>query len=88
MLRETLLEFTGVELRSAATEDAVALVEERLGQSLPQALRSLLEVSDGISAEYGVEFVWSASRILAENISLRDNEQFRSLYMPFDPLLL
>ncbi|MET7690204.1 SMI1/KNR4 family protein [Streptomyces sp. NPDC005483] len=87
MRRETLLEFTGVELRSAAAEDAVALVEERLGQSLPQSLRSLLEVSDGISADYGVEIVWSAARILAENISLRHNEQLCSLYMPFDPLL-
>jgi hypothetical protein len=82
-----MLEFTGAELKPAAAEDAVALVEERLRQSLPQSLRSLLGASDGISAEYGVEIVWSADRILVENISMRNNEQFRSLYMPFDPLL-
>jgi hypothetical protein len=87
MWREIALEFPNAELNDPASEDALTLIEERLVQPLPSSLRSLLVETDGINAEYGVEVVWSAERILAENISLRSNDQLRSLYMPFDPLL-
>ncbi|MET9834605.1 SMI1/KNR4 family protein [Streptomyces sp. NPDC006385] len=87
MWRELALEFSNVELHPPASEDALSLIEERLGQIIPLSLRSLLEETDGINAEYGTEVVWPAERILAENISLRSNEQFKDLYMPFDSLL-
>lgn len=87
MWREITLEFSNAELHDPSAEEALVLIEERLGQSVPPPLRSLLAETDGINAEYGVEVVWSAERILAENISLRGNEQLRNLYMPFDPLL-
>ncbi|MDK1347946.1 SMI1/KNR4 family protein [Streptomyces sp. 378] len=69
--------------------DAASLdrIEETLGQSLPTDLRSFLLESDGLSDEYGADLIWSAERILSDNLSFRDNEQFRSLYMPFDPLV-
>jgi hypothetical protein len=85
--REITLGFANVELYEPATEEALVLIEERLGQSVPSPLRSLLAETDGINAEYGVEVVWSAERILSENASLRSNDQLRNLYMPFDPLL-
>jgi len=85
--REIASEFASAELNSAATEQALARVEEQLGHSVPRSLKSLLAETDGIKAECGVEIVWSAERILAENTSLRNDEQFRNLYMPFDPLL-
>ncbi|KQW17499.1 SMI1/KNR4 family protein [Streptomyces sp. Root369] len=87
MWREISFEFTSSGLHVAATEEALVLVEERLGQPIPQSLRSLLAESDGISAAYGMEIVWSAERILVENMSIREDVQFRDLYMPFDPLL-
>ncbi|MEU0947440.1 SMI1/KNR4 family protein [Streptomyces canus] len=87
MWREVALGFVNVELHDPAAEEALLLIEERLGQAIPPPLRSLLAETDGINAEYGVEVVWSAERILSENTSLRNDEQFRKLYMPFDPLL-
>ncbi|MFF7931411.1 MULTISPECIES: SMI1/KNR4 family protein [unclassified Streptomyces] len=87
MWREITLDFSNVELHDPASEGALLLIEERFGQPLPPSLRSLLAETDGINAEYGVEIVWSAERILAENTSLRNDDQLRNLYMPFDPLL-
>ncbi|MFF7519249.1 MULTISPECIES: SMI1/KNR4 family protein [Streptomyces] len=86
MWREVALGFVNVELHDPAAEEALLLIEERLGQAIPPPLRSLLAETDGINAEYGVEIVWAAERILSENTSLRNDEQFRKLYMPFDPL--
>lgn len=87
MWRELALEFSNVELHGPAPEGALSIIEERLGQAIPLSLRSLLEETDGINAEYGTEVVWSADRILTENVSLRNNEHFQTLYMPFDALL-
>ena len=87
MWREITLEFSNVELHDPTAEEDLVLIEERLGQPIPPSLRSLLTETDGINAEYGVEVVWSAERILVENASLRNDEQLRNLYMPFDPLL-
>ncbi|MFG2548671.1 SMI1/KNR4 family protein [Streptomyces sp. NPDC048581] len=87
MWRELALVFSSVELHPPAPEEALSLIEERLGQAIPSPLRSLLAETDGVNAAYGTEVVWSAEKILTENTSLRNNEEFQSLYMPFDPLL-
>ncbi|MER6243354.1 SMI1/KNR4 family protein [Streptomyces griseorubiginosus] len=87
MWREIAFEFPNAELSDPADEEALLVIEDRLAQLLPSALRSLLAETNGINAEYGVEVVWSAEKILAENTSLRSNTQLRGLYMPFDPLL-
>jgi hypothetical protein len=39
------------------------------------------------TADFGTGTIWTAEKILEENRSLRRNEQFRSLYMPFDSLM-
>lgn len=87
MWRELSSEFPDVELHDPATENALAEIPNALSQSVPQPLRELLLETDGISANYGTEYVWSAERILAENSTFRSSEQFRSLYMPFESLL-
>jgi hypothetical protein len=87
MWRELAQEFSNVELNAPAPEEALSLIEEQLGQEIPSSLRSLLAETDGVNAEYGTEVVWSAEKIIAENTSIRSHEQFRTLYMPFEPLL-
>jgi hypothetical protein len=87
MWRDIVEAFPAAELRSPAHTAALDRIEETLGQPLPVDLRSFLLESDGLSDEYGTDLVWSAERILNDNLSFRENEQFRSLYMPFDPLI-
>ena len=87
MWRERASEFPDVELQDPAAPDALAAVEEQLGHPLPEALRQLLLETDGIEADYGTEVSWTAGKILVENRSFRSNEEFRGLYMPFDPLM-
>ncbi|MFI6371735.1 SMI1/KNR4 family protein [Streptomyces sp. NPDC050546] len=87
MWREILEAFPSAELRGSVDSDTLDRIEGTLGQPLPGDLRSFLLESDGLSDEYGTEVVWSAERILRDNLSFRGDEQFRSLYMPFDSLM-
>ncbi|WP_338057949.1 SMI1/KNR4 family protein [Streptomyces dangxiongensis] len=89
MWRELASEFpdADIELQEPATPDALTAIEEQLGQPLPAPLRELLTETDGIEANYGTEVIWTAEKILEENLSFRGNEQFRNLYMPFDALM-
>ncbi|MFF2502635.1 SMI1/KNR4 family protein [Streptomyces sp. NPDC058067] len=87
MWRELASEFPDVELQDPAAPDSLAAIEEQLGQPLPEALRQLLLETDGIEADYGTEVAWTAEKILEENRSFRSDEEFRSLYMPFDALM-
>jgi hypothetical protein len=76
-----------VELASGANAERIFSCEQALGLSLPDDLRSLLLVSDGVLGEYKLDLVWPVSRIEGDNISFRSNPDFRELYMPFDSLL-
>ncbi|MFE7896433.1 SMI1/KNR4 family protein [Streptomyces sp. NPDC057424] len=87
MWREIIQEFPSAELRSPVDSGTLDRIEESLGQSLPADLRSFLLESDGISDEYGTDVIWPAERILNDNLSFRGDEQYRSLYMPFDSLI-
>ncbi|MCK8435887.1 SMI1/KNR4 family protein [Streptomyces sp. D2-8] len=87
MWREVVGAFPSAELRASADTGALFRIEETLGASFPGDLRSFLLESDGLSDEHGTDLVWSAERILSENLSFRANEQFRSLYRPFDSLV-
>ncbi|MFC9848366.1 SMI1/KNR4 family protein [Streptomyces sp. NPDC060223] len=62
-------------------------IEAALGQTLPQDLRAFLLESNGVEDEYGTDVIWSAERILSDNLSFRENDRYRSLYMPFDSLV-
>ena len=68
-------------------DDLSAGCATALGHELPADLAALLRESDGIEGEYGAGLVWSAEQITSENLTLRTDAEFASLYMPFDPLL-
>ncbi|MFE6148515.1 SMI1/KNR4 family protein [Streptomyces sp. NPDC057889] len=59
---ELASEIQDVELQDPVTPDALAAVEEQLGQPLPDALRQLLLETDGIEADYGTEAATAAPR--------------------------
>ncbi|MFB6549127.1 MULTISPECIES: SMI1/KNR4 family protein [unclassified Streptomyces] len=87
MWHEVIHEFPSVELRAAATPRDLERIQTTLELALPAELRSLLLESDGLLDEYGTEVVWSAERILGDNVTFRSDERYRSLYMPFDCLV-
>lgn len=69
------------------TKAAIRKAEKALGHPVPPALRSLLRETDGATDENGCDVVWSLERVVCDNRAFRDNAEFTSLYMPFDPLL-
>jgi hypothetical protein len=87
MWRDLIESFPSAESDGPADPSLLDRIESELGQSLPSDLRSFLLESDGVTDEYGTEVVWSAQRILDDNMHFRGDEQFRSLYMPFDSLM-
>jgi hypothetical protein len=72
---------------TAATSFELAQAAESLGVPFPESLRSVLLESNGIEGEYGLGLLWPVSRIVSDNLSFRNNPDFRELYMPFDCLL-
>lgn len=76
-----------VAFRPPAQGEAIEELEAGLGVSLPDELRALLFETDGLTADYGADIVWSASQILRRNLEMRRTEAFESLYMPFQCLL-
>ena len=70
-----------------ASDSDLRLAEGKLAAALPSALRELLSETDGVVGEYGLNLVWPLQRIVADNLAFRSNDEFRQLYMPFDPLL-
>jgi hypothetical protein len=87
MWRDILDEFESAELRDPVDPGTLDRIEAALAQSLPQDLRSFLLESNGLEDEYGTEVIWPAERILGDNLSFRGDEQYKSLYMPFDSLV-
>jgi hypothetical protein len=87
MWRELVEPFPSAELRGPVDPGTLERIESVLGQSLPGGLRAFLLESDGLTDEYGTDVVWSAERILADNLSFRHDEQYKSLYMEFDSLM-
>ncbi|MEU0679997.1 SMI1/KNR4 family protein [Streptomyces albogriseolus] len=87
MWRDLIESFPSAESDSPADPSLLDRIESELGQSLPSDLRSFLLESDGLTDEYGTDVVWSAQRMLDDNMHFRGDEQLRSLYMPFDSLM-
>lgn len=67
-------------------DDALADAEDALGQPIAPHLASLLRECNGVTGLYGLGLVWNVQRIVADNRDFRQNEQFKRLYMPFEPL--
>jgi hypothetical protein len=75
------------EFAPPAAWSEIALAEEKLGVKVPDDLRALLFETNGVHGQYGLGLVWSFDRIVADNLDFRTKENFKDLYMPFDPLL-
>ncbi len=75
------------EFRSPANEIRMQEADIQLGLSLHRDLKDLLGETNGVIGEYGLDLVWGIDRIVSDNLTFRDNEDFRTLYMPFDHLL-
>ncbi|MGW1030042.1 SMI1/KNR4 family protein [Streptomyces sp. NPDC002577] len=65
----------------------LADAEQRLGCSLPSELMSLLQDTDGIVGDYGVDTVWPLERIVEDTLHFWSDRTFATLYMTFQPLL-
>jgi len=62
-------------------------VEAAFSVSLPEDLQALMAETNGITAHYGTAVLWPTAEIIQRNREMRETEDFRSLYMPFEPLL-
>jgi hypothetical protein len=85
--RELVEAFPSADLRDPVDPGTLDRIESVLGQRLPDDLRSFLLGSDGLADEYGTDVIWSAERILGDNLSFRSDEQYESLYREFDSLM-
>src|SRR5436305_1477768 len=70
---------------SPATQDQVAEVEQALGLAIPNELKQLLLESNGVQDQTMSDMIWSADKIIRENLMYRNEPGFKELYMPFDP---
>jgi hypothetical protein len=70
-----------------ARPDVLHELECALSLAVPSDLAALLRESDGVSDRYGAGLVWSAARIISDNLSFRSSADFAAVYMPFDALL-
>ncbi|MER5668997.1 SMI1/KNR4 family protein [Streptomyces mirabilis] len=71
----------------AASEVSLRRCATVLRHPLPEDLAALLRESNGIEGEYGAGLIWPAERIASENLTMREDAELATLYMPFDPLL-
>jgi hypothetical protein len=85
--RELVQQFLGAQPAEGAPTQDLQAAEAELGIGLPGELRELLSETDGVVGEYGLNLVWPLRRLVSDNLAFRSNEDFRELYMPFDPLL-
>ncbi|MGW2462371.1 SMI1/KNR4 family protein [Streptomyces sp. NPDC001761] len=76
-----------VDLADPVDESELASAELALGLEFPAELKSFLREANGVSDEFGCEFVWPAAGIVSRNREMRDTAGFGNLYMPFNPLL-
>ncbi|MET9991107.1 SMI1/KNR4 family protein [Streptomyces mutabilis] len=85
--RDIVQEFPSALPREPVEPHVLERLEQLLGLAVPGELNALLLQSDGLLDTYGTEVVWSAERILSDNLAFRGDDRFRSLYLPFDSLL-
>ena len=74
-------------LADPVDEVTLAEVEKRLQLPLPFELASLLREVDGVANEYGDAVVWSARRLVEDNLGMRREPDYQELYAPFDEMI-
>lgn len=77
---------SNLSLKNPATKEELTDIQKCLHVELPNDLYQLLRETNGVEGEYG-DFIWSASKIKTENMNMRNIDDFKDLYMPFDCLL-
>lgn len=86
--RELILEmYPEADLSDPADEVTLAEVEKHLMLPLPFELASLLRETDGVTNEYGDAVVWSARRLVEDNLAIRGEPDYLELYAPFDEMI-
>ncbi|MDA0563259.1 SMI1/KNR4 family protein [Streptomonospora sp. S1-112] len=70
-----------------AEEAAIAEIEKALALPLPFELASLLRECDGVYNEYGDAVVWTAERLVEDNLAMRGEPDYLELYAPFDEMI-
>ncbi len=75
-----------VQFEQPATLEQLGDVEDSLSVVLPTALKDLLLETDGVVFPYG-RTVFSAARLIEENVTMRTTGEFKELYWPFDGIL-
>lgn len=78
---------TDVHYVEPATPEQLDEVEKQLNVKLPPKLSDLLKQTNGIFDQYNYPYVWSTNQIIEENLSVRNFEDYKDIYMPFDHLL-
>jgi hypothetical protein len=71
----------------AAQQNELASAEAALGVRLPEELRAMLAVSNGVFGAHRLPVVWRLDAIVRENLAFRASADFPELCMPFDHLL-
>ena len=71
-----------------ALPGAIPSAEAALGCQLPEDLRELYSEMNGVFANSGANLVLPLQSAVDENEELRTEEDFKSLYMPFDHMLI
>jgi hypothetical protein len=79
--------FDDAKFSEPASPAAIEKAERELGVVLPGDLKALLAESNGLSAYFGTDFIWSVEEIAAKNDLFRTDADFKQLYMSFDSLL-
>ncbi|RNL86897.1 SMI1/KNR4 family protein [Halostreptopolyspora alba] len=88
MWRELIDElYPGAELPAPADEATIAEIEKALSLPLPFELGSLLGECNGVYNQYGDAVVWSAERLIEDNLAMRREPDALELYAPFDELI-
>ncbi|WP_285759656.1 SMI1/KNR4 family protein [Nocardiopsis ansamitocini] len=79
--------YPDAEFSEPAKEAVFWQIEKALGLPVPLDLVELLRETNGVANEYGDAVVWSAERIVEDNLAIRAEPDYRELYAPFDDLL-
>ena len=80
--------YADAKFREPASAAAIEALERELHVAIPDDLKALLTESNGVTAQYGTDLVWSAEEMIGQNDLFRTDVDFRQLYMPFDCLFL
>jgi SMI1-KNR4 cell-wall len=87
MFVERIAQWGEAKFHDPVSEQELHDCEHARALALPHELRALLEETNGIEGEDGIDILWNAERIGTDNVAFRNNPDFAELYMPFDALV-